>query len=110
MAGGAFSAIPLKGDYSGTFLGIFGNVSEISCITLWYYITGAFGPMWLFPAFPFALPNHLVSSPITFEDDNQFHAHIETGRKVLLSLALEIGMGFREELFPDLDLSIFAAD
>jgi hypothetical protein len=92
------------------WLGVFGNIAEISCSTIWYYITAAFGPMWLFSKFPFELDASCLSSPISYQESNEFHVHINTAGEVLIACALEIGFGKREELFPDIDMSIFAED
>lgn len=110
VAGGLFSAIPLKAkqDRNENWLGLWGDKADASVDTIFYLLQYIFPVLLLGGDFPFGLSLPQFRTPHDYDENNELHRHVHVGRSILASIILAVGMKENApHFFPEIDMSIF---
>ncbi len=109
MAGGFFTAIPLKSKYSEKeWPSMFGERSDASVSTISIYMSFIFPILLVCRGFPFDIAWPHVHQKIKYDANDELHRHVHIGRDVLSSLVLSLVKETNlKYVYPEPDLSIF---
>lgn len=109
LAGGLFTAIPLKSQYKAdSWPGFFGDKAESSVDTIFILLQFVFPVLLLTRTFPFGMAMPQFRSPRTYNENDELHRHVHIGRDVLASVILSLSKESNaQHVFPEIDMSIW---